>query len=195
MSFFCISFYLAVYCSSLGLRPGTSTGIVAGFNLAGLSGEIIVGHLCDRFPYPLIIFGIGTIGTLSAFLLLGLVQSLLGVVFFVLLYGMAAGSFPSIWTSSAYDVSRLKSMQTANVILSFTFVRGIAAVIGPLVAASLYDPLRNKDQAVFGAFGFDKLIIFVGTCMAILVACTPVLSLLRKKVTVIVNQSSLQEQF
>jgi MFS family permease len=82
MSFFCISFYLAVYCASLGLEPSTSTGVVAGFNLAGLTGEIIVGFLCDRFPYPIVLFGIGTLGTLSAFLLLGLVQSLLGIVFF-----------------------------------------------------------------------------------------------------------------
>jgi uncharacterized membrane protein len=86
-------------------------------------------------------------------------------------------------------------MQTANVILTFTFVRGIAAVIGPLVAASLYDPQRNTTQAVFGAFGFKDLTIFVGTCMIGLVISTPLLSYLRKKVTVIVNQSSLQEQF
>ncbi|PWN34550.1 MFS general substrate transporter, partial [Meira miltonrushii] len=165
MGFFAVSFYLAVYCRSLGLSSGTSTGIVAAFNAAALSGEIIIGHACDRFPYPSIIFLIGAMASSSAFLLFGLAQSLVGVIFFVLLFGMAAGSYCSIWTPAAYDISRLYNMQTANVLLGLTIPRGLASAIGPLIAAALYHPEKNQAKAIFGAFGFDGLIVFVGACM------------------------------
>ncbi|UZJ53659.1 hypothetical protein CBS101457_002979 [Exobasidium rhododendri] len=181
MGFFSVSFYLAVYCTNLGLSRSTSTGIVAAFNGAALTGEIMVGYACDRYAYPGIILVIGVIGALSALLLLGLVQSLVGLVFFVLLFGMAAGSYCSTWSAAAYDVSRLKGMQTANVILSFTFVRGLASIIGPLVAAALYHPQKTQAKVGFGALGFEGLIIFVGACMVALALCSPLLTYLRRK--------------
>lgn len=42
MSFFSVSFYLAVYCVSLGLQSGASAGILAAFNASALIGEIAV---------------------------------------------------------------------------------------------------------------------------------------------------------
>ena len=56
-------------------------------------------------------------------------------------------------------------MQTANVLLGLTILRGLASAIGPLVTAALYHPEKNQAKAIFGAFGFDGLIVFVGTCM------------------------------
>lgn len=153
------------------------------------------GHACDRFAYPGLVFVIGTVGSLSAFLVFELAQSLIGLIFFVLLYGMAAGSWCSTWTAAAYDVSRLKSMQTAHVVLSFTFVRGLAAAIGPLVAAALYDPEENQEKTIFGAYGFDGLILFVGACMGIVALCAPLLSYLRRKAFADANMASLQERF
>lgn len=175
MSFFAVSFYLAVYCASLGLTPGTSTGIVAAFNAAALTGEVVVGHACDRFAYPSIMLVISMTGSLSAFLLFGLAHSLVGVVFFVLLFGMAAGSWCSVWTPAAYDISRLHNMQTANVLLTLTLPRGLAAAVGPLIAASLYEPERNTAKAIFGAYGFGGLVGFVGGCMGGVVVVVPVL--------------------
>lgn len=195
MSFFSVSFYLAVYCTSLGLSSSSSTGIVAAFNGAALIGEIVVGYACDRYAYPPIIGMIGVIGALSAFLLFGLAQSLVGVVSFVLLYGLAAGSYCSTWSASAFDISRLKSMQTANVLLSFVFIRGVASAVGPLVAASLYNPQKNPLKQVFGAFGFENLIIFVGTCMLGLIFCWPITSNLRQKAVANANERNTREQF
>jgi MFS family permease len=194
MSFFSVSFYLAVYCSSIGLDEKTSTGIVAAFNAAALTGEIIIGHACDRFPYPGIIFGIGAMGSLSAFLLFGLAQSLIGVIFFVLLYGMAAGSWCSVWTPAAYDISRLHNMQTANVILFLTVPRGLASAVGPLIAAKLYHPEDNTAKAIFGAFGFDGLIVFVGSCMVVLLPFALLLSYFRRKALSSADPDSLQER-
>ena len=165
VSFFSVSFFLATYCSSLGLSSAAGTGVVAAFNAAALLGEISIGHACDRLAYPRVMLGIAMIGSLSTFLLFGLAQSLAGTLFFVLLFGWGAGSWCATWTASAFDIARLRSMQTATVLLSFTFVRGIASLVGPLIAAALYRPEDNLKKAVFGAFGFDHLIGFVGACM------------------------------
>jgi hypothetical protein len=40
--YFAVSFYLATYCASLGLSTAASTGAVAAFNAASLTGEITV---------------------------------------------------------------------------------------------------------------------------------------------------------
>lgn len=194
MGFFAVSFYLAVYCRSLGLTSGTSTGIVAAFNAAALTGEIIVGHACDRFPYPSIIFLIGAIASSSAFLLFGLAQSLVGVIFFVLLFGMAAGSYCSIWTPAAYDISRLYNMQTANVLLGLTIPRGLASAIGPLIAAALYHPEKNQAQAIFGAFGFDGLIVFVGVSMFAVMPFAPLITYSKQKAFASADPNTLQER-
>jgi MFS family permease len=194
MGFFSVSFYLAVYCRSLGLNSGTSTGIVAAFNAAALTGEIIIGHACDRFAYPSIIFLIGALASSSAFLLFGLAQSLVGVIFFVLLFGMAAGSYCSIWTPAAYDISRLYNMQTANVLLGLTIPRGLASAIGPLVAAALYHPEKNQAKAIFGAFGFDGLIVFVGTCMIALMPFAPLISYSKAKAFASADPNTLHER-
>jgi hypothetical protein len=51
--------------------------------------------------------------------------------------------------------------------ISYTIMRGIAAIVGPLVAAKLYRPDLKADAAVFGSFGFRSLTIFVGIMMSL----------------------------
>ena len=195
MAFFSTSFYLATYVTSLGLSTTASTGAVAAFNGASLLGEITIGHACDRFAYSYIMMAIGVVGSLSAFLLFGLAQSLAGVMFFVLLYGWAVGSWCATWTPGAFDIARLRNMQTANVILSFTFVRGVASLIGPLIAASLYKPEENTHKAIFGSFGFDALIAFVGACMLAVSVFSAAIEVFRKMSFRGTDLSTLQEHF
>jgi hypothetical protein len=89
------------------------------------------------------------------------------VLLFTLIFGWAAGSFPATWPAAATDIARLRNMQSADVMISFTIMRGIAAILGPLVAAKLYRVDLKADAAVFGGFGFAPLTIFVGVCMAL----------------------------
>lgn len=195
VSFFSVSFFLATYCSSLGLSSAAGTGVVASFNAAGLIGEIAIGYACDRFSYTRVMLLLAIVGSLSTFLLFGLAQSLGGVLAFVFLYGFAAGAWCSTWTRSATDIARLRSMQTATVVLSFCFVRGIASLVGPLIAAALYRPEENVKKAIFGAFGFDRLIEFVGACMVITAVTTGALEFTRRVSFSKADDADLQERF
>ncbi len=195
LAFFAVSFFLATYCTSLGLSATAATGAVAAFNGASLVGEITIGHACDRFSYPAIMAMIGVVASLSSLLLFGLVQSLGGVLGFVLLFAWSTGSFCALWTPGAFDIARLRSMQTATVILSFAFVRGVASLVGPLLAAALYKPEQNQHRAIFGSFGFDALIAFVGAMMASVCFCAAGVGFFRRLSFKSKDFSELQERF
>ncbi|KAJ7109554.1 major facilitator superfamily domain-containing protein [Mycena crocata] len=178
---FAVSFYLATYCSSLEHQIATS-GAVAAFNASGLLGEISIGYACDRIAYPLVILGIGSIGGLSTFLLLGFARSLSTVVVFTLLFGWAAGSWCATWSASCLDIARLRKIPIDSVMLSMIFIRGVAALIGPLVAAALYQSDMSTNSKLFGSFGFGPLIDFVGSCMLGVAVLGSVLGLTRKRI-------------
>ncbi|KAJ7290354.1 major facilitator superfamily domain-containing protein [Mycena rebaudengoi] len=178
---FAVSFYLATYCSSLELSSAATSGAVAAFNASGLLGEISIGYACDHFAYPLVMLFIGSVGGLSTFLLLGFARNLPTVIIFTLLFGWAAGSWCATWSASCLDISRLRKIPVDSVILSLLFVRGVAALIGPLVAAALYQPEMRASAKLFGSFGFGPLIDFVGSCMLGVAVLGSVMGLTRKK--------------
>jgi hypothetical protein len=91
------------------------------------------------------------------------------VLLFTLIFGWAAGSYCATWPASATDLAKLRGIQSADVMLSFTVMRGLAAIIGPLVAAKLYRPELSDQVVTFGSFGFGGLIGFVGGCMGCVV--------------------------
>ncbi|KAJ7290342.1 major facilitator superfamily domain-containing protein [Mycena rebaudengoi] len=179
---FAVSFYLATYCTSLELSSAATSGAVAAFNASGLLGEISIGYACDRFAYPLVILFIGSVGGLSTFLLLGFARNLPTVLIFTLLFGWAAGSWCATWSASCLDISRLRKIPVHSVMLSLIFVRGVAALIGPLVAAALYQPEMRASAKLFGSFGFGPLIDFVGSCMLGVAVVGSVVGLTRKKI-------------
>ena len=54
--------------------------------------------------------------------------------------------------------------------LAWMFIRGIAAVTGPLIGSVLYRPsnvTKHPHAGEYGINGFRSLIIFVGTCMSL----------------------------
>jgi hypothetical protein len=130
----------------------------------------------------LVILFIGSVGGLSTFLLLGFARNLPTVIIFTLLFGWAAGSWCATWSASCLDISRLHKIPVHSVMLSLIFVRGLAALIGPLVAAALYQPEMRAHAKLFGSFGFGPLIDFVGSCMLGVAVVGSVVGLTRKKI-------------
>lgn len=124
------------------------------------------GLACDKFSHTYIICMIGVTSSLSSIFFWGFGRSLALVIVFTLLFGFSAGSFCSTWQATSLDIAKLKNTQSANILLSLTLMRGVAAIIGPLVASAIYEPWKMADAQVFGSYGFRSLIIFVGACMA-----------------------------
>ncbi len=54
--------------------------------------------------------------------------------------------------------------------LTWMFMRGVAAVTGPLVGSALYRPgvvTKHPRAGEYGINGFNALIVFTGACMGV----------------------------
>ena len=152
------------------------------------------GYLCDRYSYTRVILAIGATGAITSLLLFGLAKNLAMVLVFTLIFGWAAGSYCATWPASATDIARLRHLQAADVMITFTMVRGVAAIVGPLLAAKLYRPELRTERAIFGSFGFASLTIFVGVCMTVLTFVAIAIEVSRRLSFKGVDLRSLQER-
>ncbi|KDN35921.1 MFS general substrate transporter [Tilletiaria anomala UBC 951] len=151
-----ISLYISLYIETAGM---STTAI----------GQLILGHACDRLPYPLVTMVVGTVSSLSALLLFGLSTSISAIVVFIVLFGISAGGFTATWAASCGDVARIRNTQTSSILMSYGAIKGVASLIGPLIAAALLEQSQQgaaPGKAVFGSYGYAALIIWVGSCMA-----------------------------
>lgn len=57
------------------------------FNSSGVIGQILIGHLSDRWPYPWIMFSSALGSAISAFLIWGFADTLTRVFAFAIIFG------------------------------------------------------------------------------------------------------------
>ncbi|OCH87540.1 MFS general substrate transporter [Obba rivulosa] len=179
LSYFPVSLYIATFTKSVG-SPLSATIVLSLFNSSGVVGQILIGHLSDRFPYPWIMF-VSALGSgIAAFLLWGFATTLAQVLAFAIVFGGLSGGFSSIWPVAAADCAGSKPEHAGITFGSTALCKGVAAVIGPIISGILYEAGRSSTQghARYGSFGFGTVEIFVGTCAiatsigSILVAAT-----------------------
>ncbi|KZT57501.1 hypothetical protein CALCODRAFT_496142 [Calocera cornea HHB12733] len=44
-------------------------------------------------------------------------------------------------------------------------MKGLAAIVGPVIAGTLYNPADAATPSIYGLFGFGKVTLFVGSMM------------------------------
>ncbi|CAE6452218.1 unnamed protein product [Rhizoctonia solani] len=166
LAYFPVSLYMSVYTTSLGLPAVNGTIVVAIFNLAAVTGQVIFGHFCDVAPYPYVIIISGAGASLSAYLLWGFAHNL-GVIFaFVIVFGLMSGGFTSIWPAASADIVGPEHQATVPNVFGILGVwKGIAAVIGPIVAAALHHPDQSSIRTAYSGYGFRDVTLFVGSMM------------------------------
>ncbi|CCM02672.1 uncharacterized protein FIBRA_04777 [Fibroporia radiculosa] len=180
MSFFSVSLYIAPFVKVIS-SPLSASIALSLFNSAGVVGQIVVGHLCDRLPYAWIMF-ISTLGSgMAVFLLWGFAHTLPLVFTFAIIFGGLMGGYCSVGPVAAADCAGNKPEQSSLIWALTYFAKGAAVVIGPIISGFLYDVGRASAEGSsmrYGAFGFEQLEVFVGTCAvatsvtSILVAAT-----------------------
>ncbi|CAL1714316.1 unnamed protein product [Somion occarium] len=164
LSYFPVSLYIAMFTTSIS-SPLSATIVLSLFNSSGVVGQILVGHLSDRFPYPWIMFASALGSAISAFLLWGFADSLARVFTFAIIFGGLSGGFSSVWPAAASDLAGRFPEQATITFTCFAFVKGIAAVIGPILSGVLLDAGKSSSfGGKYGKFGFGNVEIFVGSC-------------------------------
>ncbi|TFY61497.1 hypothetical protein EVJ58_g4473 [Rhodofomes roseus] len=179
MSYYSVSLYIATFARVIS-SPFSASIVLALFNSSGVVFQVVMGHMCDRFPYAWIMVASTLVSGLSVFLLWGFAHTL-GVLFaFAIIYGGLMGGYLAIGPTSVCDCAGRKPEQ-ASVIWACSYVpRGIAVVIGPLISGILYDAGKASPGpgTQYGAYGFKTLEVFAGSCavaaslVSVLVAVT-----------------------
>lgn len=113
LSQFPVALYIAMFTRSIS-DQFTATVILALFNASAVVGQVLLGHLTDRFPYPSIMF-VSAIGSaLSAFLLWGFANAAIYLYFFAVIFGTLVRDFPWLALPLCLDVSRLSLSRSSR---------------------------------------------------------------------------------
>ncbi|KZT69305.1 MFS general substrate transporter [Daedalea quercina L-15889] len=165
MSYYSVSLYIVTFAKVIS-SPFSASVVLALFNSSSVVCQVILGHMCDRFPYAWIMVASTLVSGVSVFLLWGFTHTL-GLLFaFAVVYGGLMGGYMSAGPISVCDCAGDKPEQASVIWACNYLVRGAAIVAGPLVSGILYDAGKaSLDPGMrFGGYGFETLEIFVGSC-------------------------------
>ncbi|KAJ3482153.1 hypothetical protein NLI96_g7172 [Meripilus lineatus] len=166
MSFFPVSLYIAVFATSIS-SPLSATIVLALFNVSGVLGQIFIGYLSDVLPYPWIMFSSSLGSAIAAFLLWGFADTLTQVFAFAIIFGGLAGGFSSVSFAAASDSASPNPEQAPMAMGASALVKGLAAIIGPIISGILLESGKSSSigsSGSYGKFGFGPVEIFVGSC-------------------------------
>ncbi|KAI0373779.1 MFS general substrate transporter [Pilatotrama ljubarskyi] len=164
LSYFPVSLYIATYTRSVSNQL-TATIILSLFNSSAVLGQIILGHLTDRFPYPAIMVVSAVGSALAAFFLWGFANAAIFLYIFAVIFGGLSGGFSSTWPNAAVESVGGQPEYAGMAFAGTAFFKGISAVIGPIISGLLLQTGKGSTMGGgFGRFGYGAVEIFVGSC-------------------------------
>ncbi|KAE9410114.1 MFS general substrate transporter [Gymnopus androsaceus JB14] len=166
LGYFPVSLFIPTYTASITSATLPTTVVLALFNVASVVCYTVFGRLCDSYPYQHIILFSGIGSALAAFLLWGFATSLALVFTFAVVFGGVSGGFSGVWLPAASAIGGTRNEMTNLVFGLLGAAKGIASIVGPIIAASLYDNHEQGSKTIYGGFGFRKVELFVGQCSA-----------------------------
>ncbi|KAI0694845.1 MFS general substrate transporter [Earliella scabrosa] len=178
---FPVSLYIAMFARAMS-DPFTATVILALFNLSATVGQILLGHLTDRFPYPAVMF-VSAIGSaLATFFLWGFANAAIYLYFFAIIFGALSGGFTSIWAQAAFECTSNHREYVGMAICAVSFFKGASAIIGPTISGLLLEAGKGSSMGgIFGRFGYGAVELFVGSCALATGVGSVVVGLIRQR--------------
>ena len=92
LSFFPVALYIASFTGIIANQL-TATVVLSLFNLSSVIGQIALGHLTDRFPYPSIMAFSAVGSALAAFFLWGFADTAVYLYIFAITFGGLVRAF------------------------------------------------------------------------------------------------------
>ncbi|KAI0754564.1 major facilitator superfamily domain-containing protein [Daedaleopsis nitida] len=164
LSYFPVSLYIASFTAGVA-NELTATVVLSLFNISAVIGQIVLGHLTDRFPYPSIMVCSATGSALAAFFLWGFADTALYLYFFAVIFGCLSGGFSSTCTNTAAECARGRPEYVGMAFSGMALFKGISAVVGPIISGLLLEAGNGASLGHgFGRLGYGAVEIFVGSC-------------------------------
>ncbi len=119
-------------------------------------------------PLPLIMATSTSLELVFTVLVFGFAgKSLPKIITFVVFFGVSGGGFSSFLTPVSRDIpDNAGSNEFSLRFLYLVFVRGLAAMLGPILAVQFY-PDRLSGATGYGSFGFTGFIAFIAATLAL----------------------------
>lgn len=167
-AYYSISLNISNYASSVGFSSTTSTGILSAFNASAAITYFVLSYLIDRFAYPLLMATSTALNLMFTVLVLGFAgHSLTKIIVYVVFFGLTGGGFACFMTPMARDIpDRSRSHEFSLRFLYFITFRGLAAMVGPIIAVQFY-PKHLGKESTYGSFGFTGFIAFISGTLAL----------------------------
>ncbi|KAJ1584131.1 hypothetical protein NDA11_004889 [Ustilago hordei] len=167
-AWYSVSLNISNYASSMGFSSSTSTGMLSAFNASAAVTYFVLGYLVDRFPYPLIMATSTLLSLVFTVLVFGFARgSLAKIILYVVFFGMSGGGFASFLTPVSRDIpDKTKSAEFSLRFLYLVAARGLAAMLGPIIAVQFY-PDHLGPKSAYGSFGFTGFIAFISGTLAL----------------------------
>ncbi|KAI0718179.1 MFS general substrate transporter [Cerioporus squamosus] len=182
LSYFPVSLYIVTFTRTIS-DQFTATIILALFNSSAVLGQVLLGHLTDRFPYPSIMLVSALGSALGAFLLWGFANAAIYLYFFAVIFGCLSGGFSSTWTNAAAECAGYKPEYAGMAFSGLAFSKGVSAVVGPIISGLLLEAGKGLPMGHgFGRSGYGAVEIFVGSCALATGAGSVAVALARQRV-------------
>lgn len=168
LSWFLPRFFLPSFAHDLSLSHTQGATLLALFGLAQTTGQITLGWVSDKVNIYVPVTLSLTASTLAVFIWWGPAKGMIRLSGFSLLYGSFGGGYTVLWARiGLYCTKDEKSVIAIYTI--FSVMRGLGNVFsGPLSSMLLLDDI---EVAQYGLEKYKRVIILVGTGMALSLAC------------------------
>lgn len=70
-----------------------------------------------------------------------------------------------MWPAASVEVAGADQSAVSNIFGFFSMTKGVAAIVGPLIAAALHHPEEAASRSTYSGYGFRDVTLFVGSMM------------------------------
>lgn len=163
-------FYFSAYARTLGYGRAAGANLIAVNNGCNAVGKIAIGILADRYGRInalLLSTGISAAATLVLWLPSAMLASRGAFVAYVILYGLFASAYVSLFPASLVELFGPAHFRNVNGVLYA--IRGLAALAGTPTAGALIrnynpaDPQRNNPSSYWPTITFSGILFAAAT--------------------------------
>lgn len=152
------SIYLPTYATQVGLSRQVGALLLAALNIASTVGQVVFGHLSDRYNNIFLLLFITTfVSAAGAFCIWGFAHSVAPLLVFAIVWGFFGGSYVVFWPKFA-----LLSKDPLFLYGLMAFGKGIGNVAsGPITSRLLSLPVSSG----YGLGTYKQVIIYTGALL------------------------------
>ncbi|KAJ9114755.1 hypothetical protein QFC22_005631 [Naganishia vaughanmartiniae] len=150
------------------LESTLAAGLLSAFNFSQVIAQIVWGYLTDRMKPSNAMAISSMLGCIAVVTLWGF-GGQVGLPLlapFAIVFGLAAGGFSSMWSQSAHALAGPNKELQTLLVAGWSIARGLGAIVGPTIGATLYRPTPTDGTRSWGSAGSPGLVSLVAVSLA-----------------------------